>query len=117
MFQGCTSLTAAPELPAQNLDNNCYLYMFSGCTSLTAAPELPAQNLFAGCYSYMFYNCTSLNEVTSCAQSVITMDLENWLDNVAQTGTFYNLGGATYEQDSVSGVPTGWTVETEKLGK
>ena len=34
MFQGCTSLTAAPELPATTLKSRCYSYMFSGCTSL-----------------------------------------------------------------------------------
>ena len=42
LFQNCTSLTAAPELPATNLGSSCYYYMFSGCTGLTQAPELPA---------------------------------------------------------------------------
>ena len=30
MFQGCTSLTAPPELPATTLANNCYYSMFKG---------------------------------------------------------------------------------------
>ena len=60
MFSGCTNLTAAPELPAITLANNCYYYMFHGCTSLTAAPELPATTLANGCYYYMFDGCTSL---------------------------------------------------------
>ena len=60
MFQGCTSLTTAPELPATTLQAGCYQYMFSGCTSLTTAPELPATNLADNCYQYMFQNCTSL---------------------------------------------------------
>ena len=34
MFNGCTSLTAAPELPATTLTKDCYYAMFSGCTSL-----------------------------------------------------------------------------------
>ena len=60
MFQGCTSLTTAPELPATTLAEFCYRSMFDGCKSLTTAPELPATTLAGGCYQYMFYDCTSL---------------------------------------------------------
>ena len=60
MFQDCTSLTQAPELPAQTLADNCYNGMFFSCTSLTTAPELPATTLASSCYYYMFYGCTSL---------------------------------------------------------
>lgn len=60
MFAGCTSLTTAPELPATTLTTECYRSMFSGCTSLTTAPELPATALARQCYNLMFYNCTSL---------------------------------------------------------
>ena len=60
MFQGCTSLTTAPELPATALANNCYFFMFSGCTALTTAPELPATTLADWCYSDMFNGCTAL---------------------------------------------------------
>ena len=34
MFQGCTSLTQAPALPATTLADYCYFSMFQGCTSL-----------------------------------------------------------------------------------
>ena len=60
MFQGCTSLTTAPELPATKLESRCYFNMFYGCTSLTTAPELPATTLKYGCYYSMFQGCTSL---------------------------------------------------------
>ena len=30
--------------------------MFNGCTSLTKAPELPATTLATSCYNEMFYN-------------------------------------------------------------
>ena len=60
LFNDCTSLTTAPELPSRTLVDSCYQNMFSGCTSLTTAPELPATTLANGCYQYMFYNCTSL---------------------------------------------------------
>lgn len=60
LFDGCASLTAAPELPATQLSGTCYRFMFRGCTSLTAAPELPATTLANACYNDMFINCTSL---------------------------------------------------------
>ena len=60
LFEGCKSLTSAPELPATTLVESCYEYMFYKCTSLTVAPELPATTLTEFCYNRMFYNCTSL---------------------------------------------------------
>ena len=67
MFSGCTSLTAAPTLPATTLAgsstmlaDSCYCSMFQGCTSLTQAPELPATTLAPSCYLSMFQGCTSL---------------------------------------------------------
>lgn len=60
MFEGCTSLTTAPELPATSIAIHCYAGMFSGCPSLTKAPELPATTALTDCYRYMFKDCTSL---------------------------------------------------------
>ena len=71
MFRGCTSLVTAPALPATTLTYDCYNYMFSGCTSLTTAPELPATTLESDCYWGMFHNCTSL--VTAPALPATTL--------------------------------------------
>ena len=60
MFENCTNLIKAPELPATTLANDCYLGMFEGCTNLTSAPELPAMTLAMFCYQSMFENCTNL---------------------------------------------------------
>lgn len=62
LFQGCTSLTKAPELPATTLDDNCYESMFWGCTSLISAPALPATTLAGRCYEGMFASCSSLTQ-------------------------------------------------------
>ena len=62
MFRNCTSLTQAPELPATNLVDYCYCRMFKGCQSLTKAPKLPATNLVYACYSAMFSGCKSLTK-------------------------------------------------------
>lgn len=145
MFSGCTSLTTAPELPATSLAEGCYMYMFWGCSSLTTAPTtLPATTpysynaytmMFVGCSSLttapellattfdyyccnsMFQGCTNLSEVTVHISGYWNEEntLE-WLDNVAPSGTLYNLGGATgIPTDDASGCPTGWTIKTSKL--
>ena len=62
MFDGCTALTQAPDLPATTLEYNCYAYMFRGCTSLIQAPALPATTLASYCYYCMFSGCTSLTQ-------------------------------------------------------
>ena len=60
MFEGCTSLLEAPELPATSVDSGAYGYMFLKCTSLKQAPDLPAISLSTECYKGMFHSCTSL---------------------------------------------------------
>ena len=66
MFMNCTSLTTAPSiLPATTLANYCYLSMLYGCSSLTTAPSLPATTLANSCYYAMFYGCSSLTTAPS----------------------------------------------------
>lgn len=72
MFEGCTSLTEAPELPATSLANECYERMFYGCTSLKEASELPATKLAKQCYAYMFCGCTSLKEAPELPAITLT---------------------------------------------
>ena len=62
MFNNCTSLTSAPQLPATTLARDCYNCMFYGCTSLVSAPELPATTLADRCYNSMFDSCSKFSE-------------------------------------------------------
>ena len=115
MFQGCTSLTQAPVLPAYDLTGFCYYYMFENCTSLTQAPELPAYQLFDSCYAYMFQGCTQLNYVSVGFDNWYpTNATDNWLNNVASTGTFVCnstlLGNTTEDQRGTNTVPSSWNM-------
>ena len=47
----------------------CYGSMFYGCTSLTAAPSLPATTLANYCYSYMFRGCRKINLSTTMSET------------------------------------------------
>ena len=64
LFEDCTQLTSAPDLPAKTLADGCYSYMFSGCSKLETGPkELPATTLAESCYMGMFQDCTNLKNV------------------------------------------------------
>ena len=69
LFDGCSVLTSAPELPAITLAENCYQGMFWNCTNLESAPELPATTLMKNCYNLMFGYCEKLSTVTMLAPS------------------------------------------------
>ena len=114
MFSGCTSLTTAPELPATTLANYCYTSMFQGCTSLTSAPELNAPTLNQESYSYMFNGCTNLNYVKCLATNNSAYNcVIFWLVDVAASGTFVKKAGVRWNDGGVSGIPSGWTVIEE----
>ena len=109
-FYGCSSLNASPSLPATTLAVACYMGMYERCYKLTTSPILPATTLVEASYKEMFASCSSLNEVTVYANDISAKNCtSNWLSGVASTGTFNNLGSATYESGS-SGIPTGWQV-------
>ena len=48
-----------------SMTNYCYYYMFQGCTSLTSAPSLPATTLANYCYRSMFYGCKKIKLSTT----------------------------------------------------
>lgn len=60
LFENCTAITSAPDLPAETLADKCYREMFANCKNLVKAPALPAKTLAEYCYKSMFEGCTSL---------------------------------------------------------
>ena len=84
--------------------------MFQGCTSLTKAPELPALDLDIICYADMFAGCTKLNSVKAAFTTIASNSINNWLYGVSSTGTFYKNKNATWDKTGPNGIPSGWTV-------
>lgn len=109
MFEGCTALTDAPDLPSTSLDDYCYEGMFKGCTSMTTAPQLPATTLATGCYNEMFYGCSSLDTISlDYTGNFSTTYFNDWVYGVAASGTFTYRGSDT--TTGTSAIPAGWTV-------
>ena len=110
MFQNCTSLTTAPQLPARTLKQTCYMSMFNGCSKLTTAPELLAPTLAQGSYWYMFYHCTKLNSIKCLATNISANNCtKEWVSGVAASGTFTKAASMTSWTTGTSGIPSGWT--------
>ena len=115
MFYNCASLTSAPALPATTLASYCYNYMFYG-TGLTTAPKLPATTLADHCYRYMFKNCSNLNYIEMLATDISASNcLYDWVDGVAETGTFVKNPSMTSLPTGKSGIPVGWVVEGDDI--
>lgn len=74
MFNGCTSLITAPELPALSVPNQAYANMFSYCSNLVTAPALPATILGSSCYMSMFDGCSSLVNAPSVLPALFVKD-------------------------------------------
>ena len=113
MFTHCTSLTTAPQLPATTVSDYCYEYMFYNCKSLTTAPELPATTLANQCYSGMFRGCSKLNYIKAMFTTTPSSSYTNyWVSGVASSGTFVKNKNATWNVTGTYGIPSGWTVQT-----
>ena len=139
MFAGCTKLLYAPTLPATYIRSSAYGCMFKDCVMLETTPVMSAttldggvghfENMFQGCtgithallppvtelgsysYSGMFSGCTALNYVVCEVTSLGQNSTYNWMDGVAQTGTFIKNPNMNSWSSGVDGIPIGWTVQ------
>ena len=85
--------------------------MFDGCTDLTTAPELPATTLAYFSYSYMFNGCKKLNYVKCLALDIsATSCVFEWLNDVAPSGTFVKASAMKDWTSGNSGIPLNWSV-------
>ena len=96
------------DLEQTTLAINCYRSMFDGCTGLTSAPELPATTFARACYYYMFRDCTNLSLI-KVRFTVWGSQTSHWVSGVSPTGTFYKPT-ALPEEYGISKIPPGWTV-------
>lgn len=119
MFSGCTSLTTCFDISfafSNTVTYSC-AFMFNGCTSLTKTPEIICYRTktsvtSTNAFRYCFSNCTSLSKVTVSDETNYYSNgvFYGWLDNVASTGQFINYSSMTFDANSTSGVPSGWTL-------
>lgn len=111
MFKGCTALVSAPALPAAEISSSCYASMFENCSALETAPDLPAVSLKYHCYEYMFRGCTALKSMKVYFNSWRDdyPSTADWVHYVPEGGTFYYKKGLDVSTESNNKVPTGWT--------
>ena len=112
MFQGCTRLSSAPDLPVTTLAQNCYSNMFNGCTNLTTAPSLYATTLVKGCYEKMFYGCSKLESIRCKATNIDAEDCtKEWTSGVSANGIFKKNATTNWPQGE-NDIPESWSIST-----
>ena len=116
LFSWCYDLIIPPKLPATVLSEGCYYNMFGQAANaypwrLQRAPELPATTLVKDCYREMFVSQNNISSIKCLATSGINTNnsTTSWVSNVAASGTFTKVAGATWPTGT-SGIPSGWTV-------
>lgn len=150
MFENCISLKTAPYLPATSKIDEAYVGMFSGCTNLVEVQSiLPATTVNKNGYAHMFENCINLevaptlmlstinnmyNQLNSMFQNCIKLKNikilstninlpDNWVNGVAEYGTFIKSSQTTVGETSsetvwcrgTNGIPTNWVVEDNPI--
>lgn len=110
LFQGCTSLTTPPEIPATVLASYCCSTMFTNCTSLTSVPEFPNINLAVGCYQHMFNSCTALSTLPKLPATTLAnrcyQYMFYWCSNIKLSTT------QTWAYQTEYRIPITWTWTT-----
>ena len=119
MFDRCTSLKNAPNLPATTLASNCYRSMFYSCSNLESEGiKLPAATLCTDCYRYMFYGCSKLScidvDFTSWGTNNNQFTL-GWVQNIKASGLF-KCSGFLPEKRGTNNIPNGWTLYRKDIG-
>ena len=75
---------------------------------------LPATTLENSCYASMFNGCEALTAITCLGETGLDQEYsgpcENWVYNVAASGTFTKSSNATWTTGD-SGIPSGWTTQ------
>lgn len=110
LFSYNTNLISVSNIDMSNVGNtyNEFSGIFSGCTNLTDCIDL--SGVTSGYFDNMYNGCSSLNRAVAPTLSSIGNRLNNWLNGVAASGTFYNYYSAI-PLNSASGVPSGWTYQ------
>lgn len=90
--------------------------LFDGCTSLTQAPELPATTLVRECYTYMFLECSKLSsiDISFLAWDENKLATDTWLSAVTDKGVLKcqsKLGTSDTIKRGPTYCPKNWTVE------
>lgn len=92
----------------------CYKGLFRNCEGLVDASEmvLSAPVLAEGCYQEMFNGCPNLSAITCLATDISASDCtSDWVNGVADNGTFTKASSMSSWTSGDSGIPTDWTVQ------
>ena len=76
-----------------------YSNMFCSCTSLTAAPELPATTLGSGAYRQLFFGSEGVQYIKCLAETFEQDSFQWWI--YSETGTLVKKSGVTFPSGAI----------------
>lgn len=114
MYAGNIKLKEVMQLPIAltGSGTGAFFKMYTNCKALTDGGIIPQFTLSSQCLYYTFQNCQNLARIEVYATTWDATHTTDWLQGVAATGDFYNLGGATIPTGT-NGIPSGWTEHTQ----
>lgn len=118
-FDACDALVTPPVLEGVRVvAQDGMKYMFKGCSALQEGMQLKDITTIysgqgVGGMNHLYDSCTSLNKAWAPTPAVWNTDaMEDWLYGVAATGVVMKDNNLTIPLNSTSGVPTGWTTQS-----
>ena len=119
LFEGCSNMTKTiDKIECNGGDNNNNIRlneMYRCCSSLVKAPELKIKNVTANHMTDMFYGCSLIDELHTTFSTITDSygAFNQFLDNTAATGKWYNEGGLDNSQFRTYIIPSGWVEITD----
>lgn len=110
LFMGSDIISAANLiLPLNSVPEWGYADMFRTCSSLVETPYIVATQIGESGCRRMFFYCGNVSSV-KCNFEYGSNITQNWLNGVAETGTFYGRDIENWDR-GVSGIPEGWEIK------
>lgn len=98
------------QLNAIIVPMGAYDSLFHFCNNLESAPIIKGQTFGNSSCNVLFNACGKINRIECHATNPTSQGFFNWVQNVAENGTFVKKRGVSWPS-GISGIPTGWTVE------
>lgn len=115
LFYGQTLLEDTPKLnDILTSSNRGIKQMFRGCTSLVKAPTIPSSTIenYYSTVQELFYGCSNLNYIKAMFTQSFKNDnyryTKDWVNGVAEKGTFIANAKRTDFTRGPHGIPEGW---------
>ena len=115
MFEGCSSLRDAIDLPASStIASFAYDRMFIGCNSMSGIVDIAATSFVAGAMNQMFWDNSSRDYGVRVHFDTWNQDVHpNWFSNGGYATNIFYCPADLPEERGNNRIPKNWTIVRE----